>query len=997
LIGQTVSHYRILEKLGEGGMGQVYLAEDTHLGRRVAIKFLTSTDKHYRARFLREARAVSALSHANIAAVFDYGETEEQRPYLVMEFVKGKTVSDILHTDGLTLAQAIEISAAVAEALGEAHHQGIVHRDIKPSNVIVTDRGQVKVLDFGLVKHMTSESISGADPEAKTLFSTRTRSDVIVGTPLYLSPEQASGKPVDGRSDIFSLGAMLYECLTGRSAFSGDSFLEIGAQVIHVNPPPPSTINRSIPASLDRITMKALEKNVAARYQSAPEMLKDLRAALTAVSSDGHRTVMTASRPTPVSHPMPTGALATLTQSLTHKQVSLRTLIIAVVLSGAGIWAIIHWWRPAAYKPPAAVLALYNSGVEALRNGAYYQASSALEQAVQADDNFALAHARLAEAWTELDYADKAKDELLRANDLVRDRSRLAAIDALYLDAINATVTRDYGKAVQASAEIVKLSPDSAQVYVDLGRAFEKNEQIDKAIENYLKAANLDPQYATAYLRAGVVQVRRQDTAGAAANFDKAETLYRTLGNFEGVDEVLRQRGVLFRGIGKYAEAREQFKNALETARTTRNEPHQILALIELSYLSSSEGNTSEAQSYAQQAVELAQQKHLESLAAGGLLELGNSFLARGNYDDAEKYFKQGIDLASVNKVRRREAMGQFNLGSLYILELRTDEGLALVEQALKYFTEGNYRREVSLCLGQKARAHRRKGEYPAALLALSQKLELAQKGGDQPQIAVAYGEVGAVLSEQERFPEALNDYDKAYTINKAIGNRINIAFNQANRGDILWKLGRYDEAQQALDEALAIARQPDSGYKQLIPEIERSLAQMALTQRHLLEAKTRAENSLALAGTQYKNVTIESKFTLGLVKALSGSAAEGKTLCSEALQLASQGGDWALLSRATLALASVTLDSGDAVAALDLATKVQARFAQGGQQESEWRAWLIAALASQQLGDKTDATLQLAHSKQVFSELQQKWGTDVFNLYLRRPDIQVYYKQLGQ
>src|SRR5450432_3064922 len=140
MIGQTVSHYRILEQLGEGGMGVVYLAEDTHLARRVAVKFLTSKDHHYRARFLREARAVSSLSHANIAAVFDYGETNDDRPYIVMELVKGKTVSELLRRDGVTPFQAVQIAADVAEALAEAHHHGIVHRDIKPANVLVTER-----------------------------------------------------------------------------------------------------------------------------------------------------------------------------------------------------------------------------------------------------------------------------------------------------------------------------------------------------------------------------------------------------------------------------------------------------------------------------------------------------------------------------------------------------------------------------------------------------------------------------------------------------------------------------------------------------------------------------------------------------------------------------------------------------------------------------------------------------------------------------------------
>src|SRR5437660_1315716 len=206
MIGETISHYRILETLGKGGMGVVYLAEDLHLGRRVAIKFLTAdADQNYRARFLREARTVSSLTHPNI----------------VMELVRGKTLGKLLHEDGLTLRQAVEIAASIVEALTEAHGNGIVHRDIKPSNVVVTEKGQVKVLDFGLVKQLLDTSHSSFDLEAPTLYGTRTESHAIVGTPLYLSPEQAAGKPVDGRSDLFALGALLYECIAGQSAFSG--------------------------------------------------------------------------------------------------------------------------------------------------------------------------------------------------------------------------------------------------------------------------------------------------------------------------------------------------------------------------------------------------------------------------------------------------------------------------------------------------------------------------------------------------------------------------------------------------------------------------------------------------------------------------------------------------------------------------------------------------------------------------------------------------------
>src|SRR5687768_15048322 len=203
MIGQTVSHYQIVDKLGEGGMGVVYVAVDTHLGRRVAIKFLTAaTEQQYRARFLREARAVSLLNHPNIATVHDYGETCDGQPFIVMELVKGDTLSDLLGRSVLSLSRAVEVVEAVAAALGEAHEQGIIHRDVKPSNVVVTDRGQVKVLDFGLVKHLNEEPETEGGGSARRQLGTQTRSDVVVGTPLYLSPEQATSGIVDGRSDL---------------------------------------------------------------------------------------------------------------------------------------------------------------------------------------------------------------------------------------------------------------------------------------------------------------------------------------------------------------------------------------------------------------------------------------------------------------------------------------------------------------------------------------------------------------------------------------------------------------------------------------------------------------------------------------------------------------------------------------------------------------------------------------------------------------------------
>lgn len=997
MIGQTISHYYVIEKLGEGGMGTVYLAEDTHLGRRVAIKFLTSTDRHYRARFLREARAVSTLSHSHIAAVFDYGETAEEQPYIVMELVQGKTISQLLQHDGLTLGQTVEIIASVADALGEAHHHGIVHRDIKPSNVLVNERGQVKVLDFGLVKRLFEEASLSVDPEARTRFSTRTRSDVIVGTPLYLSPEQASGKNVDGRSDLFSLGALLYECLTGQSAFSGETLLEIGAQVIHVDPPPPSKINHNVSRELDRITMKALEKSVDARYQSAEEMLKDLRNVQKSLSTDGRRTLATSKpRPTPVGQVWPTGAFATLTQTLRRPRLSLATFVVAFGLCLLGIWAIIHFWRPAPYQPSATAKKWYDRGTDALRNGAYYAAAKSLEQAISSDDKFALAHARLAEAYAELEYTDKAKNELLRVSALVPDRSILPPTETLYLEGVNATVARDFPGSIKSYSEIADLSAGEPQAYVDLGRAYERNDQNQKALENYLKAINLNDQYGTAYLRAGIVYRVQQDIARAAGAFEKALGLFTALDNVEGAAEVFRQRGILFKRSGKFPEAGAQFQRELDAARTTGNESQQVTALLDLSGLSFTEGATAQAKDYANQAIQLAQQNRLEGLASIALWNLGNSVYGQGNYAEAEKYFKQAIESARVAKDRFRELTALRDLGNVYIQQLRTDEGLALVQQAKDFFQQGNYLKDVAACLTAIGRGRRHKGEYQDALQAFQQQLQIAEQGGDQPQVAFSYGEIGAVMYEQERFPEALEQYDKAYTINKAIGNRLSLAFNQHNRGDLLWRLGRYPEAEKALSEAFAIASQPESGYKQLIPEIECTIAQQALSQGQFPTAKVKAESALTLAGSEYKVVAIEAKYTLGLSQILSGSGRDGMANCDQAAKMAADVGDATLLSKALLVLAQCSLNEGDARSALERVTAAQARFARGGQKESEWRAWVLAALASQRLNDRDKAQEQLAQAKAVLSQLQQEWGAEALKQYLTRTDIQVYYKQIG-
>jgi tetratricopeptide (TPR) repeat protein len=523
VIGQTISHYLIIGKLGSGGMGEVYLAEDQRLSRKVAIKFLpadVATDERARQRLLREARTAATLDHPNICAIYEVGQ-DDSHSFIVLQYIEGETLAARLRSQRPDLREALAIAEQVADALNEAHARGIIHRDIKPENIMLTTRGQVKVLDFGLAKTLRDPGILESDAQTGSMLSIP---GMVMGTVPYMSPEQVRGEELDGRSDIFSFGTVLYEMLSGRRPFEAKSTAEVISAILTVEPAPVSRFAASpIGDGEDRLIQKCLEKDAGRRYQTMGDLISDLGQIRREYESGQ---VKPATRPTAEATPVRPHAGDSGLAWRWSRGRKIELTLAAVVLVVAALVYIFssrsqHAAVSGAKSANAAAYDAYMRGkvnVSSENPDDNEAAIKLFEHAVAADPNFAAAYAELARA-----YSIKA-----RFFAPVAEKKKLneeAEVDVEKALALDPNLAEGYfskglilwtpykrfphEQAVQAYKRALELNPNLDEAHHQLGFVYLHIGLLDKGWQEIEKALAINPGNSLARYRLGVIDMCR--------------------------------------------------------------------------------------------------------------------------------------------------------------------------------------------------------------------------------------------------------------------------------------------------------------------------------------------------------------------------------------------------------------------------------------------------------------------------------------------------------
>ncbi len=694
MIGQTISHYRVLEKLGQGGMGTVYLAQDTTLDRKVALKFLPPELQEVetaRKRFLREARSAAAIDHPYVCAIHEIGESAGQA-FLALEYVEGPTLGEKLAAGSLPLGESLKIAVEIAEALEKAHKAGIVHRDLKPSNVMLTAEGHVKVMDFGLAKQVVTEEAAGQEEQTLTAL---TGEGSLVGTPAYMSPEQLRGLPVDRRSDIFSFGVVVYEMLTGQHPFLKARPMETADSILNETPPPLTRYAHEIPDALQHTVQKMLAKDPDQRYQSVHEVRTNISQLLSTTEAE-------------LSAPLRGSEPAARDDGIRSPwQRALPGAVGAAVLLAISLGAYYYFGQEAAVQEriPIAVVDVANETQEEELDGLSGMLITALEQSRRLS---VLTRSRMFDILRQLDRGDVEHiDEALgreicrvagvnwMAIASIRKFGSLYTVDLKILDQERnryVFTSSERGEGQESIPDLIDRLADQtrknlregeeeieakrhrtadvttpnleAYQHYFIGEELVDKLELDSAIEHFQQAVSLDPSFGLAYYRLGYAY-----HLGSGSSAEAEESLSKAI---ELIDRIPEKEQYLARAYAVHlghgeADLREGIAILREMETIYPNSKEMIFFIGDWSYHSGR---------YEDSLVSLERALAMDPVFRRALLHLTLLFRDTGNYE-------RMLEIAQRNASLGENAETTYLLGSAYARIGRYEEGVAILERAL--------------------------------------------------------------------------------------------------------------------------------------------------------------------------------------------------------------------------------------------------------------------------------------------------------------------------
>lgn len=951
----VLGRFRIIRPIGKGGMGEVYEAEDLQLGT-IALKTIrhgiaSSSDAFER--FRQEVQLARRVSGPQVCRIHELyllpaSGRFEATAFLTMEYLDGITLYDKIRRDGsMPWKEALNITLEICEGLRLIHEKGIIHRDLKTGNIMLCKQAgttRVVVMDFGLARDFGAGAFEKGT-SSRTEEPGKTLPQMIMGTPEYMAPEQFEGNPVSPATDIYALGIILYELVTGLHPYAADT--PVAAAIRRAKHPlPPSSLRPKVPGQCDRVIERCLEYDPEKRFQSAKEVAKALRAGPANI------------------------------QNLKKDRPWVLWFASAAVLGLVAGSVFFFWQSRQYYRPKPEALRWYDAGVAALREGNNVKATRSLQQAVAQDNHFVMAHARLAEAWANLDFDGNAQREFL----LVTPKARtLQPLDRMYLDAIHATITKDSPAEIATYRQILNRLPpyQKASGYVDLGMAYERAGDPAKALEDYQQAAVLDKDSPAPFMRTAVLQSRLHHVPEAEQAFERTQALLSTEMNQEGLAELDYERGYAASDIGDLDKARRYLERSLDEAGRIPSIQLQIRVLTQLSSVAVRSDAAPQAAKYAEQAIRLARENQLDAWAATGLVRQASAQSRQGELHEAEDSLQQALQLARQTQQLRAEALANTTLANLMNQENLPDRVLAPAQAAFNYYKRNGYfvpGVNASLLL---IRTQRDKGQYQGALESGKASVDLATKSGIRELQRQAQEVVGTVYLELEQYPDALVRFQNAKELADTAGAR---QYEAVNAADALWRLGRYAESENMLRFAP-------------VNDVLARLVDVIRTESLLSELKNGEALHLAVQTLTYPKIGADDKRGLEADKIIAESRLGMKKQALadwETWEHEKRPPDSAQESEIRLIAAEVGIANGLAQQAHDNGVRAASQFGSTGQLDSELHSVYLVALAAKALHDSIEYEAFSTKAVDITSKIQQTWTPQACKTYFSRPDLQM-------